>query len=635
MQVNWQRFVLQASRGMPASYLAAIVGQPEAEVRRLRGGGVVGSRPSVPELEAFVQLFTQWHGHPPRNEDWPRPRRAGMGGYQWLPPEDELLASLVGRMDKQAISEALTARLREITGDPEAERNAMSVQIRMNKIGLRTTDVVGGLTVEEAGAEVGSTTIVRNAIRSGGLKTLRQGRLLVIPHAEWSNWKASRTIAPPGFVPLASIRVPLGISSDSKLPEFASLGYIPTAVRCNPARPGVHTGQFGTWYVSPEVARRLVADRRAGRPMPWHGKVLPINARMTFKKWVKRKHPIHCETCRKIWGVAGAPKDFDAFLKQYPPLAHGAKRHLTMPWSEGLTPRQVATQSGSPYYQVIAAIRNGALRAKTVGRSYRITQTDATKWISRKKPSGDGPASWISMPNAVAWYDFSKAELQAFVSEGRVRARNEKGKVLLLRQQVAELRQEIGYSEARAAAKVGVSISGLRELLKGVHWRKEGTIPLVTVQAVIKRLQSKHGYTVAEAAKATRKPVAWVRDRIKDGTIRVTRTAWDCRRVYLTAPMLARLQAAKKAPAQPSRAPSSTWISRDQAARLAGVSTATVRRWCLEGEVRTQPTTRGQDARYARVSVMARTRRYWQTSRSKRPRIPEWLRAEWAAKGQG
>lgn len=632
MQMSWQRFVSEAGSGVPTHYLAAIVGQPVDAVRKARAA-VAGGLTRVPVVPAFVDLFARWHGRPPRAEDWPPPLRCGRGAYQWLPPEDELLASLVGRMGKPEIAKALTARLQRITGDDKATRDIGSVQIRINRVGLLSTDVVGGITVQQAGAEIGSVEIVRNAIRAkGGLKTYRIGRLIVIPHAEWERWKSTRAIAPPGYIHLASLREPLGISSDSKLPEFAQAGYIPTAIRCNPAKPGVHNGKFGTWYIDPKVARQLIADRHAGRPMPWHGKPLLGNLKHSYARWKDRQHSTTCATCRMIWGAGGAPKTFEDYCARYPALAHGAKRHLTMKWTGGLTPAEVALQARQPRQHVMVTIQDGALRAQHDGKVYRITQTDATRWVARKCPSGDGKTSWISISTGMRWYDFKRKEIETFIADGRLKARIEAGKRLVMRQQLAELRQDIGYTEAQAATKVGVTVAALRELLEGVHWRQDGLIPLVTVQAVIKRLRSQQGYTIAEAAAETRKSEAWVQERIKDGTIRITRARWDRRRLYITEPMLARLKQAAKRKPRPQRELSPAWINLAAAARLAGCSTGTVNAWRLAGEVRTKQASKGIGVRFARTSIMARARRYWKTCRFHRASPPEWLQSELAAK---
>jgi len=144
-----------------------------------------------------------------------------------------LLASLVGQISQAEIAEVLTARLREKTGDPEAERTKTAVQVRTNQIGLQTTDVVGGLTTAEAAREIGSFAIVNQMIDKGELPTHRIGRLHVIPHAAWQEWKSKRVFPPTGYVQLSTIKDALGIKSD-KLSEYARMGLIPTAIRCNP-----------------------------------------------------------------------------------------------------------------------------------------------------------------------------------------------------------------------------------------------------------------------------------------------------------------------------------------------------------------------------------------------------------------
>lgn len=634
MPLNWQSFVATAPRGMPASFLAAIVRQPVQAVNAQRRAGSMGA-PTKDAMASFVELFARWHGRPPLSEDWPTPLPAGAHGgrsYRWLPPEDELLASLAGRMERGDIAAALTARLVKLTGNPKAERNAVSVQLRLNKLGLWSTDVVGGITIKQAVKEVGSDTIVRGAIRSGALQARRLGRLLVIPHAAWEAWKASRSIAPPGYVPLASIRVALGISSDSKLPEFAAAGYVPTAIRCNPARPGVHSGQFGTWYIDPKVARKLVADRRAGRPMPWHGQPLLCNLKHTHARWVARRHPSSCETCARIWGTAGAPSTFEAFCQQYHPLAHGAKRHLTRVWTPGLTTADVASQAKRPQADILAAIKSGALRATKRGCTYAITRTDATRWIARRCPLGNGDASWIGLRTATSSYGFKRKELQAFIDAGKLETRGSAKTLQVMRQQVADLRRATGYTVKQAAAKLGVSVTAMKTLLAGVHWRQDGLVPMDTVQAAYKRLHTRQGFTLAEAAKEVRRPQAWIRARIQDGTIRVSRDDWDQRRLYVTKPMLARLRTAARRRAVKPCALSDAWINLAAAARLAGVSTATIVNWRRLGEIRAQAGARGPFARYARVSIMARARKYWRTCRFVRMSPPEWLQAEISAK---
>lgn len=582
----------------------------------------------------FAALFALRYGRPPTEPEWPAPRRAGQGGYEWQAPEVALLAGLVGQLGAGEIAQVLTARLRERTGDPDAERTAVAVQVRINLIGLQSGDVIGGVTTTEAGREAGSTALIHQAIRSGALAAHKVGRRLVIPHAAWADWKARRGTPPEGFVRLACLREPLGIRSD-KLSEYARVGYVPTAVRCNPfGVPGPST-QFGTWYVDADAARRLVEDRRAGRPMPWQGKPMADNLRATYRLWQQRRHAEECATCRDIWGVQGPPTDFDDYVARYPALAHGAKRHLTRPWTPGDTVADVAQAARCAQSLVRRAIANGALAAERRDGTLRVSRTDATRWIARHCPSGDGERSWIAVETACRQYLFTERELRRHIAsrvlnckrgtEGAMR-----GKDYVPRQQCAQLRERLGFSEAEAARRVGVSIERLRVLLDGLRWRPAEGIPLGAVRAAIQRRESQEGHTLEEAAALLGVSLAWVKARKRDGTVRVAQARWDRRRQYLTAPMVERLRDAMHHPVA-ARPPLATqdWLSLGAAACEAGVSTTTVQHWVSAGEL----AGRGERGRrrYHREAVRARARRYWAGSRFQRARRPAWLDSEQGA----
>lgn len=319
MRQDWQAFVLEHGRRAPAHHLAAVVGQPIQAVQRVRATGAC--RPAA--RRTFGELFPLFHGRPPQDDEWPRPRRGGHGAYEWLAPELARLASLVGTMPVRDIAERLTVRLRQLTGDPQAARSRVSVQIRINAIGLQSgTDLLGGLTTREAAARVGRVSLIHQAIHAGHLQTVRVGTRHVIPRDEFERWLATRQEPPAGWIRLASLRAPLGISSDAKLPEYASLGYIPDVVKVQ----GVGTAR-GTWYIAPARARQILADARAGRPRPWYGKPLPGNVRMMWAKWRRRRHR-GCRQCAAIWR-GRPPGSFDAFSARYVTLTLGQKRHLT------------------------------------------------------------------------------------------------------------------------------------------------------------------------------------------------------------------------------------------------------------------------------------------------------------------
>lgn len=630
MTREWQTFVLAHGWKAEGYHLAAVLDQPLQEVVRFRAGGACTR---LPKAKGFVELFTLWHGRAPRDADWPTPRKRRDGRYEWQAPEIALLASLVGRLGNAEIAQVLTKRLRQVTGDRRAARSRAAVQIRNCLIGLQSHDFVGGITTSQAGREIGNINAINQAIARGrGLERLRPVRVgwyWMIPHGEWARWKATRVFPPKGYVQLASIRERLGLTSDAKLPFYAGKGYIPTAIRCNVYGTKIRTTRFGTWFIDAKVARKLLADRRAGRPMPWYGKPMDDNLRATFKLWRERKHPPECEICARAWGKQGAPATFDEYQVRYPPLTLGAKRHLTRKWLPGLTPPAVARLCGTHYSRVQRAVETGALEARQYrGRRY-VTMAAATQWKHRKCPTGSSRFSWVSLATARKQYLFTPSELRAFIAAGELRTKvgtdgAMRGITYVLRHQCGALRAKLGFTEEEAARRAGVSVARLRTLLKGVDLHGQKSIPLQSVHAVIHRIKSREGYTLEEAAAKLGVPVAWVCARKADGTIRVTRARWDRRRVYITAPMLERLCNAKRRRLVRERLGPS-WLLLNDAAILAGVCSTTVVRWCDEGAVKRRRSPTGY--RYLRSSVRARARRYWKTCRFHRASPPAWLRA--------
>ncbi len=625
LTADWESFILSHGWRAAASDLAKVLGRTEKEILKVRHSGAVTR---TAKALGFAELFALWHGRQPREDEWPAPKKHRDGGYEWLAPEVALLATLVGTLGVKEITQVLNQRLAKITGDRKAKRTQTSVQVRINLIGLQSSDVVGGITTKQAAEEIGSFAIINQNIDKKQLRVVRVGRRWVIPHAEWAAWKAKRVFPPKGYVQLSSIREDLAIRSD-KLSEFARMGYVPTAIRCNPYGVRGPSTQFGTWYIAPEVAKKLLADRRAGRPMPWHGKPMQDNLKATFRLWQKRMHPVGCATCAQIWGKEGAPKTFESYQDRYPPLAHGAKRHLTMTWTPGMTIKEVAEFSGQKESRVRVAINNGMLASTKHGRTMYVTRTDATRWKARKCPAGDGESSWISMDTAASQYFFSKAELKRFIAAGQLNSKigtngAQRGIQYVSRHQCGQLREKIGFTEEQAAARVGVTVERLRILLAGVNWRSADKIPLATVQAAIKRLQSREGYTLEEAAEKLGMPLQWVIERKNDGTIRVSQARWDRRRIYITEPMMQRLIKAKKEPRKASLG--DEWLFLSEASAEAGVCSTTLIKWAEEGLVPRRK--HNERWRYHREAIRAQARKYWKTIRFHRATPPAWMQAE-------
>jgi hypothetical protein len=334
---TWQQFVLEHGRGTRDTWLARVLEQPVAAIRRVRQ---TGACKQLPKRLDFGQLFARWHGRPPADDEWPAPEKQG-AGYEWLQPELTLVARLVGNTPVTAIAAVLTERLQRLTGDATARRDINAVRLGITRLGLQAgADLVGGLTTREAAKAVGSLAIINQVIHNGTLRTIRVGRRHVIPHAEFTRWLSTREQQPEGWVRLASLREALGISSDSKLPEYAALGHIPDVRLVR----GIGTAR-GVWYIAPDRAKQILEDAAAGRPMPWHGKPLPINQRSMWKKWQARKHR-WCRTCTRIWS-GRPPRTFEEFCARYTSLSLGDKRHLTVDRTKRRTGRGGWRQRGS------------------------------------------------------------------------------------------------------------------------------------------------------------------------------------------------------------------------------------------------------------------------------------------------
>lgn len=623
---TWQAFVIAHGFKARLDDLAFIVGQPAAAITRLRHSGCRRRRHGL----SFPELFTLWHGRSPVETDWPAPRKFhAHGQYEWQPSEQAVLASLIGRVGPEEIATTLTTRLRERTGDPTAVRTRISVIVAANKMGMTTHDVVGGKTVAQAARELGTRSILDHYIRHGKMRVVRVGRLNVIPHSELERFRAQRVYPPQGYVRLTTLRQPLGIRSDSKLPEYAVAGHIPTAIRCNPTGTRERSTQYGTWYIHPAVAKKLIADRRAGRPMPWWGQLNVDNAKRTYALWRKRQHPSECRECQVIWGGA-PPATFEEYCERYPAIAHGAKRHMTMPFKVGLSRQACADKCGVSIHTVQRAIDNGMLRSRRFRGRVRISESDAALWKGRRCPQGLSRFSWLAIPTACKYYGFTRRELLAHVRRRRLKVRiGENGPQrnvrLVAKQQIRELRDELGFSEREAARRIGVSVARLRVLLRALEWRGPAQgIPLEVLNNARQRLYSKSGSSIAEAARAVGKSIAWVEARIQDGTVRVLRTWWNKERRYLSAPMLRRLRVAATSGAVPRRRLNSEWLLVSDAATLAGVCSGTIQRYAAGQVIQRRRAPKG--FMYHRRSVMAWARAYWQHPRYKRTdQKPAWL----------
>lgn len=625
--MTWQEFVMKYGSNASARHLAFLLGVKEHQVNYLRGGQCDRHLPR----RGYAELFSLLHGRAPADHEWPPLKRAH-NGYEWQGPELALLASLTGRMSSPAIAALLTKRLRKLTGDPKAERTLSAINAKRQVTGVLACDLVGGISVPDAGREIRSSAMVYQAIDKGVLMPRRVGHRLLIPRDQWDAWKRSRVFPPDGYIPLASIRLKVGIVSD-KLSEHARAGLIPTAIRCNPYGTKRHSTQFGTWYIAGDVARRLVADYRAGRPMPWHGAASASNLKATWKRFRQRQHPPSCTACAEIWGAGGAPHSFADYSARYPALDRAAKLHLTRPFGRGgLLVSEVARRANVARETVARAVAEGILKATSSGRPLRIAPASVDAWLAAGA-RGACPKTWISLATAKHWYAFSARQIRAHIAEGTLTSKTgtsgpQRGLTLVDKQECAELRARIGYTPSEAARRAGLSRAIALSVLRESGWKAGEPIDARQLKALTQLRAARRGASLEEAAEALRKPLAWVKQQVRAGLVRPHRDPLDRRALRLSAPMMARLrQAARRRQHKARRGrPESAWVTTSAACTLAGVSQGTLVKWHTEGGVPRRGAPRGH--RYHRRSVERKARRYWRSPRLSRAVPPAWIRQE-------
>lgn len=625
--LSWQRFVLTDGCRAFQRDLSIVLGVPEDEIRRFRHGQ--GATASSRARPAFEDVFEAWHGRSPRDEEWPVPRVRVNGHYEWLGNEVSLLLSMVGSFGVDDISEMLTTRLRNLTGDPAASRTVHSVQNQINKHGMTLGDVSGGVTVHDAGLQVGSESTVRSLIQTGALPTFRAGRRLVIPHAAWKRFLENRGTIPDDHVRLADLRAPLGVRSN-KLSEFARLNLIPGALRIRADGVGMPNTRHGTWFVPRDLADRLVADRRAGLPMPWHGAALPDNLKSTWHKWQARKHSASCSRCGEIWGEYGAPATLEAFCRRYPLLGPDEKRHLTKIEYDGMTIARVADVAGLSRSSVERAIQDGYLAAVTVPGGKRVTREQFDAWRSgrgRRSRSEE----WMTREDAMRVFAFSEKEMALWIAAMRISTSFTDRRTLVSKADCHDVRRETGYSFDEALACLCARGSALMREIKALHLDPEQPIPaevIENIRATRRKTSVASYYSFGEAALALGVDVAWVEARRDDGTIVVRKSPAAGGDTVITGRMLARMRRVLDGIDTRKVVPLSRpgWSRLAAAAMLAGVSIGTIQNWNKDGRLVFEDRPMGRY--YEDQSVKAVARKYWASARHVRRQPPGWLVAE-------
>lgn len=626
MTQDWRGFVIEYGRRVDADILAAILGQPSVEIDRVRRQAGTKPGPRRP----FAELFTLYRGRPPLEEDWPKPRKQATG-YEWLPPELAELARLVGLLPAADIAKVLTERLRRITGDPTAERAEHTVNVRVHKLGLLQSDVLGGLTILEAAKRAGVTkTLIYQELRRGTLRSFRVGDRHVIPVAVLDAWKGQRLPEPPkGWVKLWDIERSLGLKErSSRLSWYAKNGLVPGALFCAGHR----------WWISPEGARELVRRARAGEPLPWHGKYThPSVTKRSFDLWQRRRHR-DCAECTAIWQrVGGAPRTFEKFYPRWTRIPESMKRHVTSP--DGLSAARAAEYLGIDKHTICRAIAASELSGRREGPRWVIRRADLDAWVQRPDVlSHHGDQEPLTFKHAAARYQFTEAFLRQLAADGLlVVAPRKDGRPGVRPWQIASLRARLGdLTLSQAAAAAGVSPQTFVRDARARGWRDGQPFTQEWVDRVRARQDAPWQLTLAEAAQRLGRTVAWVRHAIDVGVLKALKGV-DRRQRVVGRKLVEQLlrNGIPELPPTRGRGRPVEWLQGFQACELAGVTIATIKRWAAIRAIRSRtwrPSDGPYGVRYHKGSVEKRARHYWlHENKFKRATPPAWLTTKEAA----
>ncbi len=624
MRPDQRTFVLEHGWRVRADRLAHVLGVDAAAIRTLRNRAP--ARKGTPK--AFGELFTLWHGRPPAEEDWPTPRRIGTrGGYEWLTPEELLLASFVGLHGPTDVAGILTDRLRRLTGDANAVRTAHETTIHASKLGLLQSDVLGGLTTAEAAKRAGVTkTLIFQELHRGTLRAFRVGTRHVIPVRALDDWKATRLPDPPkGWVKLWDLEKPLGIAGTSRLSWYAKNGLIPGAVFCAGHR----------WWIAPERAEEMLRTFRAGEPLPWHGKYSHRSVtRRSYELWLKRRHQ-RCRECAALWmRVGGEPRSFDEFHPRWMQFFEVQKRHLTAP--DGISAERSAEQLGVDKHTVGHAIKNRVLPAERIGSRWIIRRADLRAWAARPQnmTSNDRSRSHrmlTTFRDGAVRHRLTSRELGAALKSGALHVVWQNCRAYLLRHELAALKARINrISVHEAAERAKVSDAVFLRSAKACSWRPGERITARLIYEVRRRREASWQLSFAEAAARLGRPVAWIRAAIAVGVLRPLKGV-DRRQIVVGRKRVEQLlrDGIPELPPAPRRGRPVEWLQGFEACELAGVTFSTVKRWATDREIRWRPwrSTDGPfGARYHKLSVLKRARRYWsEECRFRRAQPPAWL----------
>lgn len=239
---------------------------------------------------------------------------------------------------------------------------------------------------------------------------------------------ASLTVPPAGYVPLSDLARALGQRVDA-LSRLARISMVPDALRVD-RQEGKRSV---AWYLPGRTADGLIAQHRAGQPMPWQGKPLVDELAGKYRLWCVRRHPSACLKCHRIWGHGEPPASFEAYVARYTRLSLGDKAHLTQLWAK-LRPLSEAIEHLvrlCGHDRVVEALENGVLRTlERDGRAWMDSRV-IDEWSAAGYPQALPAAQqvWVLTSTAAASCSVDLEQLLWLIERDEVRARMGSGPV--------------------------------------------------------------------------------------------------------------------------------------------------------------------------------------------------------------
>lgn len=298
--------------------------------------------------------------------------------YNWHREEDAVLRRQWGRIPRPELAERVSAVLRRVTGDNQAERSVDGCFNRACELGLKAFQGDPGEMSLTRAAQLSGVPyhVVSQAYEDGALAAVRKGKQVYVSDSAWALWLAAyreRQIAQ-GEILNALEGTELLTKQEAmqltRLRETHFARYLKTGVIEAWLLPGIRAGR-GEWLVSRESAEALVKARAEGR-----------------LRTLLDSCPAYVALRKQLTADIRALRRAGRLERRDPLTRPGSLYH------EGcFTVKQVASHVGVSAQVVYEAIARGEIKAESVvagGRArYAVRPEEAQRYAERVREIPD------------------------------------------------------------------------------------------------------------------------------------------------------------------------------------------------------------------------------------------------------